>query len=145
MKPKAFIEHLDHDGIVAAIREAEARCRGEIRVHVSNRKVEDAQTAAAEQFEKLGMTATAERNGVLIYVAPASQSFAVIGDRGIHEKCGESFWREVASAMEGDFREGRFTDGIIKGIARTAEALAAQFPRTQAPDANELPDEVTRD
>jgi uncharacterized membrane protein len=145
MKPKAFIDHLDHDGIVAAIRGAEARCRGEIRVHVANRKVDDAQKAAAEQFEKLGMTGTAERNGVLIYVAPASQSFAVIGDSGIHEKCGEPFWRDVASAMEGDFREGRFTDGILKGIARAGEALAAEFPRTEAPDANELPDEVTRD
>src|SRR5262245_38506161 len=45
MKPKAFIDHLDHDGIVAAIREAESRSRGEIRVHVANRKVEDAQRA----------------------------------------------------------------------------------------------------
>jgi uncharacterized membrane protein len=145
MKPRTFIDRLDHDAIVAAIREAEGRSRGEIRVHVSNRKVPDAQKAAAEQFEKLGMTATAERNGVLIYVAPASQSFAVIGDQGIHEKCGASFWSDVAAAMEQDFREGRFSDGILKGVARTGEALSAQFPRTTQRDVNELPDEVTED
>lgn len=145
MKPKAFVGRLDHDGIVAAIREAESRSRGEIRVHVSNRNVEDAQRSAAVQFSKLGMATTAERNGVLIYVAPSSQRFAVIGDQAIHEKCGPDFWRDVAGAMEQDFREGRFTEGIQKGIARAGEALSAHFPRTQAADRDELPNEVTED
>ena len=31
------------------------------------------------------MTATRDRNGVLIFVAPRAQKFAVIGDSGIHE------------------------------------------------------------
>jgi uncharacterized membrane protein len=146
MKPKAFLKQLDHDRIVAAIREAEARSRGELRVHVANRDVDDVQQAAAKQFEAFGMTATAERNGVLIYVAPSSRKFAVIGDTGIHERCGASFWSEIASAMEAEFREGRFTDGIVKGVARAGEALATHFPRAAGgADTNELPDEVTEE
>jgi uncharacterized membrane protein len=114
-----------------------------VRVHVARGAVEDAQAAAAAQFETLGMTATAERNGVLVFVAPASQRFAVIGDADIHQRCGEAFWREVSAAMEGAFREGRFTEGIVEAVARVGEALARHFPPTGAADDNELPDEVS--
>jgi uncharacterized membrane protein len=145
MKTTQFLHQLDHDRILAAIREAEAGSRGEVRVHVTNLKPEDVQKAAASQFEKLGMTATALRNGVLIYVAPRVQQFAVIGDLAIHERGGPGFWPAVAQAMEEDFRAGRFTDGIVKGVARVGDALATHFPRIDRPDANELSDTVTQD
>jgi uncharacterized membrane protein len=145
MKLESFIGELDQERIVTAIRAAEARTRGEIRVHASNRAVDDPQREAARQFERLGMTATAERNGVLIYVAPRSQRFAILGDSGIHEKCGPDFWKEVAAAMEQDFREGRFTEGLLKGIVKAGDALATHFPRTAAEDVNELPDQVSED
>lgn len=145
MKPKAFLGQLDHGRIVAAIREAEQGSRGEVRVHVSRSKVEDPQAAARAQFEKLGMTQTAERNGVLIYVAPESQNFAVIGDSGIDEHCGPGFWTAVAEAMQDDFRHGRFTEGLVKGVTRTGQALAEKFPRTASDDRNELADEVSED
>jgi uncharacterized membrane protein len=146
MQPKAFLDTLEHERIVKAIRQAEACSRAEVRVHVSNQAVDDPHKAAAAQFENLGMTATAERNGVLIYVAPRSQKFAIIGDTAIHQACGLSFWQEVAAAMEADFRAGRFTDGIVKGLARTGEALGTHFPRKEGVcDINELKDEVTED
>jgi uncharacterized membrane protein len=145
MKPKAFLSQLEHGRIVAAIRAAEGASRGEVRVHVSGQKVADAQAAARAQFETLGMARTTERNGVLIYVAPESQTFAVIGDSGIHEHCGAAFWSDVAAAMQDDFRAGRFTDGIVKGVERTGAALAEKFPRTEAADRNELADDVSED
>jgi len=144
MKPGSFLSRLDHDRIVAAILAAEQRSRGEIRVHVTHKKVDDPRRAAAAVFEKLGMTATAERNGVLLFVAPASRRFAVVGDKAIHEKCGDAFWKDVAAAMEEDFRQGRFTDGIVKGVTKAGEALAAHFPRTGR-DVNELADEISED
>jgi uncharacterized membrane protein len=146
MQTRKFLDVLDHQRIVKAIGEAEARSRGEVRVHVSREAVDDAQAAAARQFEALGMTRTAERNGVLLFVAPASQAFAVVGDRGIHDKCGPSFWQDVAAAMESDFKAGRYSDGIVKGVARLGEALATHFPRAAgAADTNELPDQVSED
>jgi uncharacterized membrane protein len=146
MQTKSFLGALDHERIVKAIQDAESRSRGEVRVHVSKQAVEDAQSAAARQFEALGMTRTAERNGVLLFVAPVSQTFAVIGDEGIHARCGPDFWKDVAAAMETDFRAGRYTDGIVKGVARVGEALATHFPRQEGTaDANELSDEVTED
>jgi uncharacterized membrane protein len=146
MQSKAFLNALDHERIVKAIRRAEACSRAEVRVHVSNQTVDDAHRAATAQFEALGMTATAERNGVLIYVAPRSQRFAIIGDSGIHQSCGQAFWQEVATAMEADFRAGRFTDGIVKGVERAGGALGTHFPRREGVcDINELKDEVTED
>jgi uncharacterized membrane protein len=146
MQAKTFLDGLDHDRIVKAIQDAEARSRGEVRVHVSARAVDDAQAAAARQFETLGMTKTAERSGVLLFVAPAIRQFALVGDTGIHAKCGPDFWKAVATAVEEDFRAGRYTDGIVKGVARVGDALAEHFPRAEGTaDANELPDEVTED
>jgi uncharacterized membrane protein len=145
MKTRQFLDRLDHERILGAIREAESRSRGEVRVHVSNQKPADVENAAAAQFERLGMTATALRNGVLIYVAPPAQQFAVIGDLAIHERGGPGFWAAIAQAMEEDFRAGRFTEGIVKGVERAGEALATHFPRTDQRDVNELADQVTED
>lgn len=133
--------NIDHDRIVAAIAAAELRTSGEIRVVVSQQKTEEPVVAAQRQFERLGMTATAARNGVLIFVAPASRTFAVIGDRGVHEKCGEVFWEELASAMTEQFKTGGFTQGLVLGIERAGALLARHFPR-QPDDRNELPDKI---
>jgi uncharacterized membrane protein len=146
MRPDAFVEALDDERVVAAIREAESRTRAEIRVHVTDRAVADPQEAAVEAFERLGMTRTAERNAILLFVAPDSQSFSILGDRAVHERCGDEFWSAVAEAMREEFRAGRFTEGILAGIAKVGEGLARHFPRHEGDrDRNELPDGVSRD
>jgi len=146
VKVKSFLEAVDHERVVEAIRAAECRSAGEIRVHVTTKSVDDAEKAAAAQFEALGMTATAERNGILIYIAPKSQKFAIIGDIGIHARCGSDFWHGVAQAMSADFKAGRFTDGIVKGVAKAGEVMAAHFPcAIDKPNINELSDTVSED
>jgi uncharacterized membrane protein len=145
VKVKSFLDAVEHDRVVQTIRAAEACSSGEIRVHVTNKTVDDAEKAAEAQFEALGMTATAQRNGVLVFIAPQSQKFAIVGDTGIHARCGADFWKSVAQAMGEDFRAGRFTDGIVKGVARAGEVLAAHFPRDAGCDINELSDTVSED
>jgi uncharacterized membrane protein len=146
MRPDAFVQSLDEARIVVAIREAEARSRGEIRVHVAEHEVSDPQGEAVAVFERLGMTKTEERNGVLLFVAPASQAIAVVGDREIHARCGEPFWKAVAATVGGEFRSGRFTEGIVAGVRALGDELARHFPRSPGrPDRNELPDAVSRD
>lgn len=146
MDPKDFLDRIDDQVIVDAIRAAEARGRGEIRVHVTRQPVGDAQEAAIEAFERLGMARTAERNGVLILVAPRTKVFAIVGDQGVHRHCGASFWKDVAESMSPEFRAGRYTEAIRRGVARAGEELARAFPREPSrTDANELPDSVSRD
>ena len=137
----SFFSKFDSDRIVAAIAAAEKTTSGEIRVHVTRRVPEDLEQRAARRFELLGMTKTAERNGVLIYIAPRARQFRILGDSGVHEKCGEDFWKEVAAAMEALFRRGEFTEGVVRGIERAGEVLARHFPH-RADDRDELPNTI---
>jgi uncharacterized membrane protein len=91
------------------------------------------------------MTRTAERSGVLILVAPASRSFAVVGDEGLDHVCVPGFWDGVVESMREAFREGRFTEGIVAAVTRVGEVLAEHFPRRAGEtDRNELPDAISR-
>lgn len=144
MKHKEFIHQLQDEQIVAAIRAAEMKTSGEIRVFITRKETSDPLAAAQEEFTRLGMTNTAERNGVLIFVAPRSQQFAILGDKAIHEKCGESFWRAVAEEMTAHFRKSEFTGGIVRAIQKAGTLLDEHFPR-RTDDKNELPDAVERD
>jgi uncharacterized membrane protein len=144
MHEKEFLKHVRHDDIVAAIREAEQLTSGEIRVFISRKETADAVAAAQAAFLHLGMEKTRERNAVLIFVAPRSHKFAVFGDAAVHEKCGESFWQDLAGAMSEHFRRSEFTPGIIHGVKRAGELLALHFPRHLG-DRNELPDDIAHD
>jgi uncharacterized membrane protein len=129
MHPKKFSKHLQHDVIVAAIREAEQKTSGEIRVSISPKHVDAAVAAAQAEFLRLGLNRSPERNGVLIFVAPRAHKFAVIGDEAVHAKCGDEFWRQLADAMAGYFRKSEFTPGILHGVQKAGELLAEHFPR----------------
>jgi len=120
-----------HKRVLEAIRKAEAGTSGEIRVLIARHKAADPVAAAQSYFKSLGMANSPHRNGVLIFVAPRSRRFAVIGDTGVHEKCGDAFWTALAKAMGDFFRRGDFTDGIIHGIERAGEMLARTFPRSK--------------
>ena len=144
MKPSEFINQVQQQEIVAAIKDAEKITSGEIRVFVSRKEAEDAVRAAQEQFLALGMQNTKERNGVLIFVAPHTQKFAVIGDAGVHEKCGQPFWEESSREMSGHFRQGQFTTGLLVGIKKAGALLGKHFP-CQSDDKNELSDDVVTD
>lgn len=129
MHPKEFKKHLHHDGVVDAIREAEQKTTGAIRVIVSHKHVEAPLQEAQKEFTRLGMNHSPDRNGVLIFVAPRSHTFAVIGDKAVHEKCGDEFWQELAAAMTGYFRKSAFTEGIVHGVKKAGELLTEHFPR----------------
>lgn len=136
---------IDEQRIVESIRKAELRSRGEIRIHATEKEVADVMQEAARTFERLGMTATAERNGILIFVAPKTQKFAVLGDSGITSRAGTAPLDDIASSMSAAFREGRFTDGLVGAVERAGALLAAQFPRDPtAADRDELSNTISR-
>jgi uncharacterized membrane protein len=141
MRTKDFLEKLDHDRIVRAIAAAEAKTSGEIRVFVQRGEIVDIMAAARARFQKLGMTRTRERNAVLIFVAPRAQKFALIGDEGVHAKCGEAFWQHLVEAMQTHFKVENFTDAVVHAISETGRLLAEHFPRRRD-DRNELSDAV---
>jgi uncharacterized membrane protein len=142
MRTHRFLRELEHDRIVRAIKEAEAKTSGQIRVFLQRGKFEeDALERAQQKFIQLGMHKTRERNAILILVAPRAQKFAVVGDEGVHQKCGEKFWQELVEKMRGHFLREEFTEALVEGIEAAAALLARYFPRT-GPSKNELPDEI---
>ena len=144
MRTKDFITHLDEQKIAAAIGEAEKRTSGEIRVFVTERAVEDVLQEAEKEFLREGMEKTELRNGVLIYFAPRSQTYAIVGDKGVHEKCGQPFWEGVSAHMAPHLKQNQFTEAILTGVREAGEALARFFP-AEAGDRNELPNQVLWD
>jgi uncharacterized membrane protein len=145
MRTHRFVRELEHDRIVNAIKAAEAKTSGQIRVFLQRGKFEeDALERAQKKFLQLGMQKTAERNAVLIFVAPRAQKFAVIGDEGVHQKCGEKFWHNLVARMRDHFLREDFTQALLEAITATGELLARYFPRTAAAP-NELSDEIVEE
>jgi uncharacterized membrane protein len=133
---------LDVDRIEAAIRAAETRSSGELRVSVSRFFWGNVQRAGERAFVRLGMTRTRDHNGVLFFIVPSRRAFVVLGDRGIHERAGDELWHRVVSAMSPYFSRHEFTEGVLLGIELVADALARHFPPDPTANPNELPDSI---
>jgi uncharacterized membrane protein len=144
MKASDFFSKEQQSRIKAAIKEAEEATSGEIRVHIESSLTGDVLDRAAWIFKKLGMQATAERNGVLFYLAVTSRKFAIIGDSGINAKVPEGFWNKIKEILERHFKEGKFTEGLAEGIVMAGKQLKTHFPH-RADDKNELPDDISFD
>jgi uncharacterized membrane protein len=144
MKHQEFINQLDEKRIVGAIAAAEKKTTGEVRVYVSHKERHDAMGAARKRFEELGMLGTKQRNAVLIYIVPRTRQVAVLGDVGIHAKCGEPLWAKVARGMAQRMKEGHFTEAVVEAIREVGEVLQQHFPGTHD-DTNELSNEIARD
>ncbi len=142
MTRKKLLQIIDRDKVKHAIEAAEHRTSGEICVSVAPLFWGSIEKAADKAFARLGMTRTKDRNGVLFFVVPARRKFVVLGDLGIHERVGQEFWNSVAAAVSERFREGDFTGGLVHGIDKVGEQLAAHFPYDPSADKNELPDDV---
>lgn len=141
MRTKHFLSKLEHDRIVDAIRDAESKTSGEIRVFIQRGKLQaDPLIPAQKKFHKLGMHKTPERNAILIFVAPRAHKFAVVGDKAIHEKCGEHFWARLVESMREHFRNERFSHALVEAIEEAGKALASHFPKGST--STELSDEV---
>jgi uncharacterized membrane protein len=144
MRTHRFLQRLDHQRITQAIKKAEGRTSGQIRVFVQRGDFEeDALPRAERRFVQLGMHKTRDRNAVLIFVAPRARKYAVVGDVGVHEKCGREFWQQLVAAMRGHFQKEEYGRAITHAINEVGKVLAAHFPRT-ADTINELPDEVAQ-
>jgi uncharacterized membrane protein len=144
MKASSFFSKEQQAQILESVREAESETSGEIRVHIESSLKGDVLDRAAWLFKKLGMHKTAERNGVLFYLALKDRKFAIIGDSGINAKVPAGFWDDISELLKKNFKEARFTEGLSEGILIAGEHLKIHFPH-RLDDVNELPDEISFD
>ena len=140
--PFLFFSGKEKKEIISAIHRAEESCSAEIRVHLERKARENILEHAREHFEKLGMTHTEARNGVLIFLGVHSKRFCILGDKGINEKVPDDFWNEIVKKMAASFKEDRFAEGLCEAIEAVGRKLAEFFPH-QPDDLNELPDQIS--
>ncbi|MBV9988349.1 MAG: TPM domain-containing protein [Chitinophagaceae bacterium] len=142
-KTDHFFSDAEKTQIVEAIQRAEQRTSGEIRLFVERRcRFVDPVMRAKELFYVLKMTETAERNGVLVYVAFKDRQLAVFGDEGIHERVGSEFWNKEVGKMLMHFNRENYAAGVVQIVHDIGEALTAHFPYDGTTDKNELPDDI---
>ncbi|OSZ77276.1 hypothetical protein CAP36_12750 [Chitinophagaceae bacterium IBVUCB2] len=142
-KIKPLFNEEDTRLIVKAVRHAEQRTSGEVRVFVESRcSWLDAIDRAAEIFFTLKMEKTEQRNAVLVYVALKDHQLAVFGDEGIHNKVGAEYWVKVVGEMLSTFNKENYAKGIAECVIQIGDALTKHFPFDKDTDKNELPDNI---
>ena len=142
-KKKSFFKEEDNRLVVKAIRHAEQRTSGEVRVFIESRcSWVDAIDRAAEIFFTLKMEKTEQRNAVLVYVAVKDRQVAVFGDEGIHNKVGTEYWNKLVREMLSEFSSNHYAKGIAECVIQIGNALQTNFPFDKGTDKNELPDEI---
>ena len=119
------------------IKKSEQNTSGEIRISIKEKRSllefkKDVRELAEKEFKKLGMTGTRDKTGILL--------FLLLGER----KVDQDTWDKVRDEIQNNFREGKFSSGIIKGIERVGIILSEHFP-IRKDDTNELSNKVILD
>ncbi len=135
--------------IESAIRAAESRCAAEIRFVIETAlEVPELwagvtpRERAGQVFAQLYIWDTELRNGVLIYVLAADRDVEIVADRGAAARISPEEWEAACRLMESHFREGRFKEGALAGVAAVGGLLEREFP-SRSVNRDELPNQPT--
>ena len=116
-KPLDILTAAEKEQIVQAIRLAESRTSGEIRVFMEQKcKYVDPVDRAAEVFFQLKMDKTTDRNAVLLYVAVKDHQLAIFGDEGIYQRTGKEYWENAVSHILQHFDANNFAAGVSQYV-----------------------------
>ncbi|MEO6283782.1 MAG: TPM domain-containing protein [Dyadobacter sp.] len=138
-----FFSEEEQKYLIEAIQEAEKLTSGEVKVHIEKKcQTADVMERAKEVFLFLHLHQTAERNGVLFYLAYEDRKFAVLGDKGIDDKVPADFWNSTKDLLRTHFASAQYLEGLRKGIEEAGLQLKKHFPY-QSGDINELPDDIS--
>jgi uncharacterized membrane protein len=143
---KKLLTEEDLHAIARFISEQEQQTSGQIRVSVRQRRARNERTLSVEdlarkEFHALGMTKTADRTGILIFLLLEDRKFHLLADEGIHKKVGEGTWQTIADEMARHFSEKKFREGILHGVRSVAVELGRHFPHKPG-GRDELPNTV---
>ena len=142
MRTKEFLSKLEHDRIVQAIREAEAKTSGQIRVYIQRGKLKVRSLSPRnENFTNSACIKTASATPCSFSSRRARTSLPWSATKAIHEKCGEKFWQKLIDSMRLHFKNESFSDALVEAIKEAGKALATHFPKGST-TGNELPDEI---
>ena len=137
----AFLTNEVKEVLKSAIASAEEQTSGEIAVCLKKSIKGDIYEEAKKFFDEKELYKTKDRNAVLVFLAYKDHKLAILGDEGINAKVPENFWESTVEIMTSNFKEGRYAEGLEKGILKIGEELKHDFP-WQEDDKNEIADEI---
>ncbi len=131
MRLKTFLNKLDETTITHAIRSIEIDTIGRVRVFVSGRRLrkDDIMHRANRRFRRMGLTWFERQHGILLYFLPLERRFAILAGRSIHERCGETCWKQLVSRVEEFLKQEQFHQAILHAIQESGKLLVGYFPR----------------
>jgi uncharacterized membrane protein len=139
----------DLAAIGAAVKASETKHRGEIRIAIegplplrSLLRNESCRERAGELFQSLGVAATREANGILVYVQLVDRRVEILAHRGITALVPQTEWDATCRRMEAAFASKNYRRGMQEAIERITTLLAQHFPAT-GDNPNELSDAPT--
>lgn len=142
-KIESFLTTQEEQQLIDAIKIAENKTSGEIRVHIEKNTNKPPLERALEVFKFLKMDQTKLRNGVLFYIAVNSKKFAILGDEGINKVVPENFWNNEKELVITHFKKGDYVTGLELAIIEVGKKLKAFFPY-EDDDINELSDQISK-
>lgn len=128
---KSFFTDEQQKKVKEAIGNAEAQTSGEIVVHLDDKCDEDVMDRAAYIFDFLNLQKTKHRNGVLFYISIEDHKFAILGDAGINAVVEGGFWDTTRDIVISNFKEGKYEQGLSRGIEEAGRRLKEHFPFTE--------------
>ncbi len=102
---------------------------------------EEVERAAAEAFQHNRLRNTEDSTGILIYISLYEHQVKVVGDDGISAKLTHPDWQHICDAIIKDFKEKKYTSGIVEGINLSGKLLTEHFPIKDG-DKDELANEL---
>lgn len=144
-----FVDDDDLLRISAKIKEMEKATAGEICVSIKEKRKfperkKSLRELAEQEFYKLGVANTRDKTGILIFLLLEDRKFYILADSGINEKVDPAAWDKIKDEIQGMFRKGEFSKGLIFGVDEVGKILAQHFP-IKEDDTNELSNKVALD
>ena len=131
------------EAIVHAIKKAERKTSGEIKVHVEAHCPKEVMEQAKDVFHHLKMDQLPHQNGVLIYLSIEDKKICILGDKNIDLKTGLGFWNETVFQLSESFKKGLYDEGVIQAILEIGGKRQEYFPFNSKTDKNDLNDDIS--
>jgi uncharacterized membrane protein len=138
--PRLFFNEDEKKTIAVAVEDAEKKTAAEIMVRLEKNCPGDPIERCRELLQRLGITSTKGRTGLIILISLQDHKVAIFGDEAIDQVIGQEGWRDICDQLVKGFKEGIPCEALCEAIQSLAAKLSVCFPCTPE-DVNELPNE----
>lgn len=152
MKDKKWInKYFSEDeliGIQSKLNDVEQNTTGEIILSLRDErtlleKLYTPHELAWKDFNRLGVTNTKERTGVLIFILFEEKYYDIIADEGIYKKITDDVWNKMEESLKAEFKSKKYFQGLMNLIKNMKEVLCREFPcRADSVNDDEIDSEI---